>query len=139
MILPQLFHLIPNGGVIFAPLSAVILMGSYKFGWKVGTLSALSSPMVNHFIFGMPSTDVVLIMTAKLLIIALVASWAAHRFQSKSIWILVSVVLLSTLLGGGAEWLFTHQISATIADFTIGWPGLLLQVVATYLFVRLVR
>lgn len=139
MVLPQLFHLIPNGGVIFAPLSAVILMGSYKFGWKVGTLSALLSPMVNHFIFGMPSTDMVLIMTAKLLVIALVASWAAHRFQSKNIRLLISVVLLSTLLGGCAEWMLTHQISATIADFTIGWPGFLLQVVTTSLFVRLVR
>ena len=34
--LPQLFHLIPQGGVIFSPLSLVILIGAYKFGWKTG-------------------------------------------------------------------------------------------------------
>lgn len=39
MVLPQLFHLIPQGGVIFAPLSFVILAGAYKFGWKTGLLA----------------------------------------------------------------------------------------------------
>ena len=28
--LPQLFHLIPQGGIIFSPLSLVILAGAYK-------------------------------------------------------------------------------------------------------------
>lgn len=41
MVLPQLFHLVPQGGIIFAPLSLVILAGSYKFGWKVGLLAAI--------------------------------------------------------------------------------------------------
>ncbi len=42
LILPQLFHLIPQGGIIFAPLSLVILAGSYKFAWKTGLLAALA-------------------------------------------------------------------------------------------------
>ena len=32
LVLPQVFHLIPQGGIIFAPLSLVILAGAYKFG-----------------------------------------------------------------------------------------------------------
>ncbi len=32
LVLPQMFHLIPQGGIIFAPLSLVILAGAYKFG-----------------------------------------------------------------------------------------------------------
>ena len=36
LVLPQVFHLIPQGGIIFAPLSLVILAGAYKFGWRVG-------------------------------------------------------------------------------------------------------
>ena len=41
MVLPPLFHLIPQGGVIFSPLSLVILAGAYKFGWKAGSLAAV--------------------------------------------------------------------------------------------------
>ena len=43
MVLPQLCHLIPQGGIIFAPLSFVILAGAYKFGWKTGVLAAVLS------------------------------------------------------------------------------------------------
>lgn len=51
MVLPQVFHLIPQGGVIFAPLSLVILMESYKLGWKTGLLAAIASPIVNSGLY----------------------------------------------------------------------------------------
>ena len=41
LLLPHAFHLIPQGGIIFAPLSLVILAGAYKLGWKVGLLTAI--------------------------------------------------------------------------------------------------
>ncbi|MGX8720508.1 MAG: hypothetical protein ACSW79_05425, partial [Eubacteriales bacterium] len=63
MVLPQVFHLIPQGGFIFAPLSLVILAGSYKFGWKAGLLAAVLSPFVNHLVFGMPALGVLSVMT----------------------------------------------------------------------------
>ena len=43
LVLPHVFHLIPQGGIIFAPLSLVILTGAYKFGWRVGLIAALAS------------------------------------------------------------------------------------------------
>ena len=43
LMLHQVFHLIPQGGIIFAPLSLVILTGAYKFGWRVGLIAALAS------------------------------------------------------------------------------------------------
>ena len=52
LVLPQVFHLIPQGGIIFSPLSLVILVGAYKFGWKTGLLAALASPLVNHLLTG---------------------------------------------------------------------------------------
>ena len=73
LVLPQVFHLIPQGGVIFSPLSLVILAGAYKFGWKTGLLAALASPLVNHAITGMPAWEVMPVMTWKLAVLALVA------------------------------------------------------------------
>ena len=71
--LPQLFHLIPQGGIIFAPLSLVILVGAYKFGWRVGLLAALASPVVNHLLFGQPAADVMTLMAIKLALLAVIA------------------------------------------------------------------
>lgn len=136
MVLPQLFHLIPQGGIIFAPLSLVILAGAYKFGWKVGLLAALLSPLVNHYVFGLPQWSVMPVMTLKLAVLAIVAGLAAQRFKKVSLPIILGVVLVSMAIGCLGELLLTGGIQATIADFTIGWPGILLQVFGAWLILK---
>lgn len=138
MVLPQLFHLIPQGGIIFAPLSLVILAGAYKLGWKTGLLAAVASPIVNHYVFGMPAWGVLQVMMLKLVLLALLAGLTAQHFRSVSLLLLVGVVLASEALGGLGELLLTGGIAATLQDFTIGWPGLLLQIIGTYLIVKYV-
>lgn len=54
MALPQLFHLIPQGGITWLPIYFFTLIGAYKFGWKVGLLTAVLSPIANSLLFGMP-------------------------------------------------------------------------------------
>ncbi len=132
LILPQVFHLIPQGGIIFAPLSFVILAGSYKFGWKTGLLAALASPVVNNLVFGAPAWGVVPVMALKLAFLAVIAGLTAQYFKKVNLLLLTGVVLTAELLGGLGELALTGGIAATIADFTIGWPGLLLQVFGTY-------
>ncbi len=133
MLLPHLFHLIPQGGIIFAPLSFVILAGAYKLGWRVGLLAALASPLVNHLLTGMPAWGVMPVMTLKLVVLALVAGLTAQYFKKVSVILLVGVVLASILIGGLGELIITGGLVATIQDVTVGWPGLLLQIVGTYL------
>ena len=136
MALPQLFHLIPQGGIIFSPLSLVILVGAYKFGWKTGLLAAVLSPLVNHLAFGLPQWDVLQVMTLKLAVLALVAGLAAQHFKTVSLPILIGVIFVSKIIGCVGEFLLTGGINATIADFTIGWPGLLMQIFGTWLILK---
>jgi len=133
LVLPQVCHLIPDGGIVFAPLSFVILAGAYKFGWKTGLLAALASPLVNHAVTGMPAWEVMPVMTLKLAALALAAGLAAQRFKTVSLPILVAVVLVAEAVGALGELAITGGVSATVADFTVGWPGLLLQVFGTWL------
>lgn len=133
LVLPHVFHLIPQGGIIFAPLSLVILIGAYKLGWKVGLIAALASPLVNHLLTGMPAWPVLVVMTFKLVVLALIAGFTAQHFKRVSWFLLIGVVLSSLIIGGLGELLLTGGIEATIQDFTIGWPGILLQVVGAYL------
>lgn len=139
LVLPQVFHLIPQGGVIFSPLSLVILAGAYKFGWKTGLLAALASPLVNHAITGMPAWEVMPVMTWKLAVLALVAGLAAQHFKTVSLPLLIGVVLVSKAIGCLGELALTGGIAATIADFTIGWPGLIFQIVGAWLILKYLR
>ena len=43
--LPQLLHLVPQGGVTWLPIYFFTLVGAYKYGWRVGLLTALASPV----------------------------------------------------------------------------------------------
>ena len=139
LMLPQLFHLIPQGGVIFSPLSLVILAGAYKFGWKTGLLAALASPLGNHAITGLPAWEVLPVMTLKLAVLAMVAGLAAQRFKTVNLPLLIGVILVSKAIGCLGEFILTGGIAATIADFTIGWPGLLLQVFGAWLILKYVK
>ena len=139
LVLPQVFHLIPQGGVIFSPLSLVILAGAYKFGWKTGLLAAAASPLVNHLITGMPAWEVLPVMTLKLAVLAMVAGLVAQRFKTVSLPLVIGVVLVSKVIGALGELALTGGLAATIADFTIGWPGLLLQVFGAWLILKYVK
>ena len=136
MVLPKVFHLIPQGGIVFAPLSLVILAGAYKLGWRTGLLAAVASPLVNNLVFGLPAWGVLQVMMLKLVVLALAAGLTAQYFRRVTLPLLVGVVLVSELIGGLGEWMLTGGIAATVQDFTIGWPGLLLQVAGAYLIVK---
>jgi len=133
ILLPQVFHLVPQGGIVFAPLSLVILAGSYKLGWKTGLLAAVASPLVNHLLTGMPAWGMLPLMTLKLAALALLAGLAAQHFKRVSLPLIVGVVLVAELLGALAELLLTGGIASTVQDFSVGYPGLLLQVAGTWI------
>ena len=57
ILFPQFFHLIPQGGITWLPIYFFTLIGAYKYGWKVGLLTAVLSPIINSLLFGMPMPD----------------------------------------------------------------------------------
>ena len=73
MALPQLFHLIPQGGITWLPIYFFTLIGAYKFGWKVGLLTAVLSPVINSLLFGMPLPAVLPAILLKSVLLAAAA------------------------------------------------------------------
>lgn len=134
--LPQLCHLIPQGGLIFLPIYFFTLVGAYKYGWQVGLLTAVASPIVNSLLFGMPAHAMVPIILIKSILLALSAGLMAKYVQKVSILSLLGVVLAYQLLGGMAEWAITGTIAAPLQDFQLGLPGLALQIIGGYLVIR---
>ena len=78
IILPQLCHLVPNGGLTLLPIYFFTLIAAYKYGIRVGLLTALLSPVVNHLLFGMPPATVLPIILIKSGLLAIAAAAAAH-------------------------------------------------------------
>lgn len=136
ILFPQLFHLIPQGGVAWLPIYFFTLIGAYKYGWKVGLLTAVLSPIINSLLFGMPMPAVLPAILLKSVLLAIAAGWAAQRFGRISIPILVGVVLVYQVLGTLGEWMYLGNFYAAIQDFRIGIPGICLQVFGGYLFIK---
>jgi hypothetical protein len=136
IILPQLCHLIPDGGKMLLPIYFFTLIGAYKYGWKVGVLTAVFSPVVNYLLFGMPGTAILPAILLKSVLLAVAAGMAAAYFKRISVLILVGVVLTYQILGGLGEWLLTGSFNLAVQDFRLAIPGMLIQVFGGYLFVK---
>lgn len=136
LILPQLFHLMPQGGITWLPIYFFTLIGAYKYGWKVGLLTALLSPTINSLMFGMPSSLVLPAVLTKSVLLALTAGYAAYRFKKVSVWFLLCIVLSYQIVGTLAEWIYTGNLYTALQDFRIGVPGILMQVFGGWLFIN---
>lgn len=136
ILFPQLFHLIPQGGIIWLPIYFFTLTGAYKYGWKVGLLTAVLSPVVNSLLFGMPALAVLPAILLKSVLLAIAAGWSAQRFGRISIPILIGVVLAYQTVGTLGEWAYTGSFHDAVQDFRMGIPGMCLQIFGGYLFIK---
>lgn len=134
--LPQLCHLVHLGGPTMLPIYFFTLVGAYKYGWRVGLLTAIASPLVNAALFGMPAVAVLPAILLKSLLLAGAAGYAARRFNRVSIPLMAAVVLFYQIVGSAGEWALVGSFAAAVQDFRIGIPGMLLQVFGGYLFIK---
>lgn len=139
IIFPQLCHLIPNGGHIFLPIYFFTLIASYKYGMKVGVMTAVLSPAVNSILFGMPAAAVVPSIMIKSVFLAIAASWVAEKSNKVSLWSVLLVILSYQLFGSLVEWIMTGSLYAAAVDFRLGVPGMLIQWLGGFLFIKYMK
>lgn len=136
--LPQLFHLVPKGGMMWLPIYFFTLVGAYKYGWRVGLLTAIASPLVNSALFSMPQPAVIPAILIKSVLLAIAAGYAANKFRKVSIPLLIGVVAFYQIIGSLAEWALTGSAAAALQDVRLALPGITLQVLGGYLFIKYV-
>lgn len=139
IVLPQLCHLFPQGGLILLPIYFFTLIAAYKFGFRVGLLTAVLSPLVNSALFGMPPAAALPIIMIKSVLLAGAAAWMANRSKGASLLALIGVVLAYQLLGGLIEWAMTGEIAKALQDWKLGYPGMILQAFGGWLVLNLLR
>jgi hypothetical protein len=136
ILLPQLCHLVPQGGVTLLPIYFFTLVGAYKYGWKVGLLTAASSPLLNSLLFGMPAVAVLPAILLKSTLLAVIAGIMAQKYHRVTLLSLLCVVLSYQILGTLGEWAMTNSLTVALQDFRIGIPGMALQVLGGYFVIK---
>jgi hypothetical protein len=135
--LPYVCHHAPIGnlGYTLLPIYFFTLIAAYKFGWQVGLLTAVLSPLVNTLLLGMPMVAALPIIITKSVLLAGCAAFMAHRVHKISMLHLLVVVLAYQIAGAGIEMLY-DSVAAGLAEFRNGWLGMILQVVGGYFVLK---
>ena len=135
IVFPQLCHLYPQGGFIMLPIYFFTLIAAYKYGWKVGLLTAILSPLCNSMLFAMPAPQVLPILLFKSTVLAIAAAIVAKKVGVTLLGITIAVVAYQ-LLGGIVEWAITGSLSAACSDIWLGYPGIMLQILGGYCMLK---
>lgn len=138
ILVPQLCHLIPDGGLIFLPIYFFTLVAAYQCGWKVGLLTAILSPLVNCVLFGMPPVASLPAILVKSLALVLAVAVVSRKMPFSFLSVAVAV-LAYQLVGMAAEYLMDFNFLHAVQDIRIGWPGILIQIAGGYLILKVLQ
>ena len=139
ILLPQLCHLMPQGGLVWLPIYFFTLVAAYKYGLTAGLLTAVASPLVNSLLFGMPAAAVLPVILTKSVLLALAASFIASRVGRVAFWAVALAVVAYQGIGMLAEWGMTGSLTAALQDVRLGWPGILMQVFGGFAVMKIFK
>ena len=139
IVLPQLCHLVPQGGLVWLPIYFFTLVAAYKFGLTAGLLTAIASPVVNSLLFGMPAAASLPIILTKSVLLALAAAFIASKVHRVALWAVALAVVAYQGIGMMAEWGMTGSLTAALQDIRLGWPGMLVQVFGGFAIIKLIK
>lgn len=134
--LPQICHLLPLGGQMLLPIYFFTLIAAYKYGFFTGLLTAVASPLINHFLFGMPAVEMLPILLIKSSLLAVAAAYMAQRTKEVRLSSLLMVILFYQGIGTLAELALTGSMFAALQDIRLGIPGMLLQLFGGYFVLK---
>ena len=139
IVLPQLCHLVPQGGLVWLPIYFFTLVAAYKFGLTAGLLTAVASPVANSLLLGMPATVMLPIILVKSVLLALAASFVASKVRGVALWAVALAVVAYQAVGTMAEWGMTGSLTAALQDIRLGWPGILVQIFGGYVVMKYLK
>jgi 4-amino-4-deoxy-L-arabinose transferase-like glycosyltransferase len=131
ILLPLALHQIPDAGRMFLPIFFFTLIAGWRFGAQAAVLTAVLSPMANHFLTGMPPSAALQEIILQSALLGALAALAAARFKKPTLAVLTLVVLAHQVLV-----LFPTLIHAgwhpCLAALKFRLPGLLLQILGGF-------
>jgi len=128
---------VPQGGLHWLPIYFFTLIASYRYGWRVGLLTALASPLVNSALFGMPAPAVLPAIMLKSVLLTFFAAFASWRTGGRALLpALVAVVVAYQAAGTVGEWIMGAEWHDALQDVRMGMPGLAVQIFGGWLLLN---
>lgn len=139
ILLPQLFHAIPNFGTVFSPMHLPVLICGLICGWKFGLLCGILTPALSSVLTGMPPAMILPGMVCELAVYGLVSGFIFFRANTGNRLVdiylaLIPSMLLGRLFAGLLNGLIFRAGNFTLQMFIAGYfvtslPGILVQLV----------
>lgn len=137
ILLPQIFHSIPNSGSIFLPMHLPVLICGLICGWKYGLLCGILCPALSFALIGMPPAMILPGMICELAVYGLAAGLLFPRIRTGSrvkdiYFALIPAMLLGRLFFGLMNALLFQAGQYTLQIFLAGafvtaLPGIFIQ------------
>lgn len=137
VLIPQLFHAIPNAGSVFLPMHVPVLICGFLCGWPYGLACGLLAPALSSLLTGMPPAPILPGMICELGMYGFVTGFLSKRVRTGKPTLDVYCVLLPAMLLGRAvsgllnglvfragEYTMTMFLTAS---FVTALPGIAIQ------------
>ena len=131
IILPQLFHLtgIPQAGEVFLPMHIPVLLAGFVIGGDYGFIIGRLTPLISHFVTGMPGTPRLPFMIGELAIYGLVSGLLYHNAGLKNKKLGGLITLVASMLAGRLFYAAMLFVAANLLNIKCG--GAIAAVTAT--------
>lgn len=127
VILPMIFHSVPNGGSVFLPMHIPVLLCGMICGWPYGFICGLLGPTLSSLLTGMPPAAVLPAMMLECAVYGLVSGLLLKFVHTHNTRLDLYISLIGAMLAG--------RIVSGIAKALIFSPGLTMSVWITASFI----
>ena len=93
VVLPMVFHAIPQGGVLFSPMHLPVLLCGIVSGWCTGLLCGIAGPLLSFLFTGMPGIPMLPQMITELACYGLFSGLMMALLGNKKGGVLISLLV----------------------------------------------
>lgn len=139
VVLPQVFHFIPNAGQVILPMHIPVLLCGLLCGPILGMVCGLLTPLLSSFITGMPMPAFLPNMMAELLVYGLVAGIVYKLVKSRNEIANIYISLISAMILGRVVYGILNALIFSVGKYSLSiWitslfvtavPGIIIQLV----------
>lgn len=135
-----LHRLHPLAGPTFLPLFFFSLLAGLLFGWRVGLLVGLISPIVGYLVSGSPALWRLVEIIIENSVFGFSAGLLAPRLKSSAVWSLLGALIAGYLALILSVLIFhpekVNPLVWAVQTIQQGWPGIAIQLVCLPLIIR---
>lgn len=146
IVLPYFFMIFGTGaGKMFSPMDLTILLGGLLLGWRYGLILGIFTPLLSSILTGMPPLfPIATTMIIQLAVIGLITGLLRNKVNN-----FINVIIAEII--GNLVYAFVltqfltmahHHAAFTgilISLFTIGLPGIIIQIIVIPYIAKLLR